>query len=327
MNVDIGDIEAAQKRIQPWALRTPLVESPALAARLGAATAFVKPETLQRGGAFKFRGAMSRISRMTPEALTRGVVAFSSGNHAQGVALAAAIAGTDATIVMPSDAPRIKIDATRAAGAVIRLYDRNKEDREAIAREIAQKRGSIVIPAYDDADVIAGQGVIGLEIAAQAADLGGPLDIVLGPVGGGGLIAGVSTALAARSPRTRVYGVEPRGFDSTGRSISSGERQPNIAGAATICDSLIPPMPGVITFAINAQTLAGTLVVTDDEVKAAMRYAFRMLKLVVEPGGCVGLAALLAGKLDVAGQRVGIILSGGNVDPQLYADILTEDPA
>jgi threonine dehydratase len=327
MTVTIDDIEAAQNRIEAWAIRTPLLESPALAGRLGAAAAYLKPEVLQRGGAFKFRGAMSRISKMTPEELPRGVVAFSSGNHAQGVALAAAIAGTDATIVMPTDAPRIKIDATRAAGAAIRLYDRQKEDREAIAREIASARGSIVIPAYDDADVIAGQGTIGLEIAAQAVEQGGPLDVVLGPVGGGGLIAGVSTALAARAPSTRVYGVEPAGFDSMGRSLAAGERVGNQPGAATICDSLIPPMPGVLTFAINGETLAGTLAVTDEEVKAAIRYAFETLKLVVEPGGSVGLAALLAGKLDVAGKRVGIILSGGNVDPGLYGVILNEGAA
>lgn len=327
MTVTIADIEAAQNRIKAWAIRTPLVESPALAARLGAAAAFLKPEVLQRGGAFKFRGAMSRISKMTPEELPRGVVAFSSGNHAQGVALAAAIAGTDATIVMPTDAPRIKIDATRAAGAAIRLYDRRTEDREAIAREIASARGSIVIPAYDDADVIAGQGTIGLEIAAQASEQGGPLDVVLGPVGGGGLIAGVSTALKARSPATRVFGVEPDGFDSMRRSLKAQARVGNAPDASSLCDALMPPMPGVITYAINAKTLSEVLVVSDADVKAAMRYAFEKLKLVVEPGGCVGLAALLAGKLDVANKRVGIVLSGGNVDPAFYAAVLTENPA
>ncbi len=327
MSVTIDDIEAAAARISGLILRTPLVESPALAQRLGAAAAYLKPETLQRGGAFKFRGAMSRISKMTPDELARGVVAFSSGNHAQGVAIAAAMRGSDATIVMPSDAPRIKIDATRAAGATIRLYDRKTEDREAIAREIAGARGSIVIPAYDDADVIAGQGTIGLEIASQAAQAGGPLDVVLAPIGGGGLIAGLSTALAARSPATKVYGVEPVGFDSMGRSLRAGTRQGNVEGAASLCDSLMPPMPGVLTFEINGRTLAGAFAVSDDEVKTAMRYAFEMLKLVVEPGGCVGLAALLAGKLDVTGKRVGIVLSGGNVDPQMFADILSEGAA
>ncbi len=327
MSVSIDDIEAAAARIDGRAVRTPLVASPALADRLGAAAAFVKPETLQRGGAFKFRGAMSRIARMTAEERARGVVAFSSGNHAQGVAIAAAMVGTDATIVMPSDAPTIKIDATRAAGATIRLYERHKDDREAIAREIAGARGSIVIPAYDDADVIAGQGTIGLELAAQAADQGGALDIVLGPVGGGGLIAGISTAMAARSPATKVYGVEPQGFDSMARSLAAGARTGNIAGAASLCDALMPPMPGVLTFEINARTLAGVLVVDDAQVRAAMRYAFETLKLVVEPGGCVGLAALLAGKLDVTGKRVGIVLSGGNVDPGQFADILNEGAA
>ena len=327
MTVTVVDIEAAQDRIAPWVVRTPLLEHPALAARLGAAAVFSKPEVLQRGGAFKFRGAMSRISRMTAEELPRGVVAFSSGNHAQGVALAAAIAGTDATIVMPSDAPRIKIDATRAAGAAIRLYDRQTEDREAIARDIAAARGSVVVPAYDDADVMAGQGTMGLEIAQRAAKEGGLLDVVIGPVGGGGLIAGVSTALAAHSPATRVFGVEPEGFDSMGRSLAAGERLGNRPGATSICDSLMPPTPGVLTFDINRRRLAGALAVDDAQVRAAMRYAFETLKLVVEPGGCVGLAALLAGKLDVAGQRVGIVLSGGNVDPAAYAAILSEGAA
>lgn len=327
MSVTIDDIEAAASRIGGLCLRTPLLESPPLAQRLGAAAAYLKPETLQRGGAFKFRGAMSRISRMTPDELARGVVAFSSGNHAQGVAIAAAMAGTAATIVIPSDAPRIKIDATRAAGATVRLYDRYTEDREAIAAEIAGAQGAVVIPAFDDADVIAGQGTLGLEIAAQALEAGGPLDILLSPVGGGGLIAGVSTALAARSAATKVYGVEPHGFDDTARSLAAGERLSNPAGATGLCDALLSPSPGVLTFAINRRTLAGVLVVTDDEVKTAMRYAFEKLKLVVEPGGAVGLAALLAGKLDVAGKRVGVVLSGGNVDPAMFADILTEDVA
>ncbi len=322
MSITLQDIEAAAARIAPHAVVTPLLSSPALAAATGAAVVYLKPEMLQVCGAFKFRGAMNRLARLTPAQLHAGVVAFSSGNHAQGVAIAAAKVGCPAVIVIPSDAPRIKIEATRAAGAEIRLYDRYTESREEISAQIAAERGAVVAPAFDDPDIIAGQGTLGLEIAAQA--VGGPLDVVLCPVGGGGLIAGTSLALKSRMPACHIYGVEPEGFDDTRRSLAAGARLGIEAGGQTLCDALMAPAPGVLTFAINKKTLSGVFTVTDEEVKAAMRFAFLKLKLVVEPGGSVGLAALLAGKLDVAGKRVGIVLSGGNVDPDQFAQILRE---
>lgn len=324
MSITIKHIEAAALRITPFAVRTPLLASAGLAEAIGASAAYLKPEVLQVCGAFKFRGAMNRLAQLTPAQRKAGVVAFSSGNHAQGVAIAAGIVGCPAVIVMPSDAPQIKIDGTRAAGAEIRLYDRYSESREAISQAIAVERGAVVVPAFDDLDVIAGQGTIGLEIADQAAQAGGPLDILLCPIGGGGLIAGTSLALADRSPGTQVWGVEPAGFDDTARSLAAQERLGNSSGGSTLCDSLMSPMPGLSTFAINQETLAGVLTVTDAEVKAAMRFAFERLKLVVEPGGSVGLAAALAGKLDLSGKRVGIVLSGGNVDPGQFAQILAE---
>ena len=324
MSITVQDIESAAARIAPYAVRTPLLQSAALAKALGAKAAFVKPEMLQVCGAFKFRGAMNRLSQLTPEQRPAGVVAFSSGNHAQGVAIAAGLIGCPAVIVMPSDAPRIKIEGTRAAGAEIRLYDRYTESREEIAAAIAAERGAVVAPAFDDNDIIAGQGTVGLEIADQAEEMGGPLDILLCPTGGGGLIGGTSLAIKARSPGTQVYGVEPEGFDDTRRSLEAHEIVGNAPGGSTLCDALMSPAPGVLTFAINASTLSGVLTVSDAEVKAAMRFAFERLKLVVEPGGSVGLAAALAGKLDFKGKRVGIVLSGGNVDPEQFARILSE---
>jgi threonine dehydratase len=319
--ISIADIEDAAARLAGQAVVTPLIESPALNDRLGARI-LIKPETLQRGGAFKFRGAYNRISRMTAEERERGVVAFSSGNHAQGVALAARMVGTRALIVMPSDAPAVKAAATADYGAEIRFYDRRTEDRVAIAQEIAAERGSIVVPAFDDPHVIAGQGTLGLELVAQAQALGVSLDAVLGPVGGGGLMAGVSMAVKARSPATAVYGVEPALYDDTQRSLASGRRESVDPQAQSFCDALMSPSPGVLTFPINQANLTGVLTVTDAQVAEAMRYAFATLKLVIEPGGCVGLAALLAGKIDLAGQTAAIICSGGNVDPTLFAQVL-----
>ena len=316
--VTYPDIEAAAARLAGQAVVTPLIESAALNERLGG-RALLKPETLQLGGAFKFRGAYNRISQLTDAEKTRGVVAFSSGNHAQGVALAARRVGTSALIVMPTDAPKAKIEATKAYGAEVRLYDRYTEDREAIARTIAAERGSVVVPSYDDVHIIAGQGTVGLELAKQADQL----NVVLCPVGGGGLIAGLSTALKPHFPNAEVWGVEPAAFDDTRRSLESGKREHIDPAARSICDALQSPSPGEITFEINRRNLAGVLTVTDAEVAEAVRYAFATLKLVVEPGGAVALAAALAGKLDLAGRTTGIVLSGGNVDPELYGSILS----
>lgn len=321
MSVTVADVEDAARRIAGVATLTPLLEFPTLNERLGGRV-LVKAETLQRVGAFKFRGAYNRLSRLSGEAKARGVVAFSSGNHAQGVALAARLLGLPALIVMPSDAPRVKAEATAGYGAEIRFYDRARESREAIAVAIAAERGATVVPAFDDPLIVAGQGTVGLEIAAQARALGAGLDLVLGPVGGGGLMAGTSVALSARSPATEIWGVEPAGFDDLRRSLAAGERRGAPPSPRSLCDALESPLTGEITFPILRDRLAGALTVDDAEVAEAMRYAFRVLKLVVEPGGAVALAALLAAKLDLAGRTAAIILSGGNVDPELFAKIV-----
>ncbi len=322
MTISLADIQAAAGRLKGLAVETPLIESPALNERLGGRI-FLKPETLQRAGAFKFRGAYNRLSQLTDAERSRGVVAFSSGNHAQGVALAAKLIGCPALIVMPSDSPSVKVEGTRGFGAEIRFYDRFTEDRIAIADQIAAERGCVVVPSYDDPHIIAGQGTVGLEIVAQAAARGASLDSLICCVGGGGLIAGTSTAVKALSPATEVWGVEPAGFDETRRSLESGQRETIDKDARSICDALLTPIPGDLTWPINQKTLSGVVAVTDAEVAEAMRYAFSTLKLVVEPGGCVALTAALTGKVDVAGKTVAIVLSGGNVDPGLFAQVLS----
>jgi threonine dehydratase len=321
MTIALADIQAAAARLSGLAVRTPLIESPALNDRLGGRI-LLKPETLQRAGAFKFRGAYNRLSQLSDDERKRGVVAFSSGNHAQGVALAAQLLGCPALIVMPSDSPSVKVEGTRGFGAEIRFYDRFTEDRVAIADQIARERGCVVVPSYDDPHIIAGQGTTGLEIVEQARELGVTLDKVLSPVGGGGLIAGVSTAVKALSPMTEVWGAEPAGFDETRRSLISGQRETIDDGARSICDALLTPIPGELTWPINSKTLSGIVAVTDAEVAEAMRYAFSTLKLVIEPGGCVALTAALTGKIDLKGQTAAIVCSGGNVDPALYARVL-----
>lgn len=321
MTITLSDIQAAAQRLKGLAVETPLIESPALNERLGGRV-FLKPETLQRAGAFKFRGAYNRLSQLTDSEKPRGVVAFSSGNHAQGVALAAQLLGIPALIVMPSDAPAVKVEATKGFGAEIRFYDRFTEDRVAIADEIARERGCVVVPSYDDPLIIAGQGALGIEIVAQAKARGVGLDRVLSPVGGGGLIAGTSVAVKALSPSTEVWGAEPAGFDETRRSLESGQRETVDKDARSICDALLTPIPGELTWSINSKTLSGVAAVTDAEVAEAMRYAFSVLKLVVEPGGCVALTAALTGKIDLKGKTAAIVLSGGNVDPGLFARVL-----
>ncbi|WGF90593.1 threonine ammonia-lyase [Marinivivus vitaminiproducens] len=313
----VADIEAAAERLRDVAVRTPLLEFPALNERTRARV-LVKAETLQRTGSFKFRGAYNAIA----QAPGRPVVAYSSGNHAQGVAAAAQILGVPATIIMPADAPRMKLENTRSYGAEVIAYDRYREVREAIGARIAEEQGAVLIKPYDAPATIAGQGTCGLEIAAQAEAAGARLDVALVCCGGGGLIAGVSTALRDRMPGIAVHAVEPSGFDDTARSLAAGERQSVVPGATTICDALMASTPGELTFAINRRTLETGLVVSDDEVREAMRYAFRVLKLVVEPGGAVALAALLSRKLDLTGRTVAVVLSGGNVDPGTFARII-----
>ncbi len=319
----IADVEAAAERLAGAAVRTPLLPCPALDRLLGA-RCFIKPEPLQRTGSFKFRGAYNKLSRLAEQACSAGVVAYSSGNHAQGVAAAAQLLGAKATIVMPADAPAIKLENTRGYGAEVLSYDRYREEREAVAASLIEERGSLLVPPYDDPDVIAGQGTIGLEIAAQAAEAGVSLDAALVCCGGGGLVSGTALALSHASPATKVYSVEPAGFDDTARSLVSGRREEVDPAAKSFCDALLAKRPGELTFQLNSRLLAGGLAVSDAEVAAAMVFAFRWLKLVVEPGGAVALAAALSGKLDLAGKSVAIVLSGGNVDPALYARVLSE---
>lgn len=322
MTVTLADIQAAADRIRGHALETPLIESPALNERAGVRI-LLKTETLQRVGAFKFRGAYNRLVQLTAEERARGVVAFSSGNHAQGVALAARLLGIPAMIVMPSDAPKVKVVATKGYGAEVRFYDRLTDSREAIAAEIAGQRGSVVVPAFDDPHIIAGQGTVGLEMVAQARAQGASLDLVAAPISGGGLVAGLATAIKGLSPDTVMVGVEPEGFDDTLKSLQAGARQVIKPTGRSLCDSLESPFPGELTFPIMQRTVAEVAVVSDPEITEAMRYAFATLKLVVEPGGAAALAALLAGKIDVAGKgAVGLVLSGGNVDPEQFAQVL-----
>ena len=315
-----ADIEAAAKRIASHTIVTPLLRSPDLDA-LAKGTVLLKAESLQRTGSFKFRGAFNRLSQLTPDQKAAGVVAFSSGNHAQGVALAAKILGLKATIIMPADAPAIKLANTRAYGAEVITYNRETEDREEIARRICA--GRVIVPAYDDPYILTGQGTLGLEAMTQAKALGLTVDSALTPASGGGLIAGVGLAVHHFNPQAKVYTVEPAGYDDHKRSVESGKRERNPSLAAALCDSLLAVTPGEITWAINGKALAGGYAVTDDQVRHAMGYAFRTLKLVLEPGGAVCLAAVLAGLHDTAGRTSLIVLSGGNVDPALFAQCLT----
>jgi threonine dehydratase len=317
-----ADIAAAAKRLSGVAVRTPLINAPVLDERLGARV-FLKAEILQRTGSFKFRGAYNKISQIPPERRAAGVVAYSSGNHAQGVAAAARLLGMPAVIVMPSDAPRLKRDRTAALGAEIVPYDRNTEDRAAIARKIVAERGATLVPPYDDPLIIAGQGTIGAEIVEDLERLGLKPEIVVVGASGGGLAAGISLGVKARVPAAKFYTVEPEGFDDTLRSFVSGQREHNERMSGTICDALMSNTPGELTFPINRELIGAGMVASDAEVAAAVRYAFHELKLVVEPGGAIGLAALLAGKVDAKGKVVVGVLSGGNVDPELFAKLIT----
>jgi threo-3-hydroxy-L-aspartate ammonia-lyase len=315
--IQLSDIEAAAERLAGVARETPVVTSRTLDAGVGA-TVFLKAENLQRGGSFKIRGAYTKISSLPEDALRRGVVTFSSGNHAQAVAIAAGLCDTRAVIVMPEDAPPTKLAATAGYGAEIVTYDRYRQDRAEIAGRIEREEGLTLVPPYDDPLIMAGQGTATLELLAQV----GPIDVLVVPVGGGGLIAGSATALHARSPGAIAVGVEPEAGDDTRRSLAAGERIELPEVPRTIADGLQPVTPGRLTFEVNARVVDHVVVVTDEEIRDAMRFLFERMKLVVEPSGAVGVAALRAGKIDVAGRRVGVIVSGGNVGVDRFIEVL-----
>lgn len=308
-----ADVRAAAERLRGVAHRTPVVTSATLDERTGAHV-FLKAENLQRIGAFKFRGAYNAIAQLDAERKRRGVVAFSSGNHAQGVALAAKLLGVPAVIVMPSDAPAMKLAATRGYGAEVVEYDRERMNRAELAASIAAERGATLIPPYDDPAIIAGQGTAVLELIEDA----GPLDVLLVPLGGGGLLAGSCLAATALSPGVRVYGVEPEAGDDWLRSWREN-RIVSIPVPKTIADGQQTQAPGERNWAIVRALGAGILTVTDDEIRAAMRFAFERMKLVVEPSGASALAALLFGKVEGRAARVGVVISGGNVDAKTFA--------
>ncbi|MGD8326620.1 MAG: threonine/serine dehydratase [Sphingomonadales bacterium] len=321
--VTIDDIKKAAELGQGVVKQTPVLSSDALNARLGAEL-FIKAEPLQLTGSFKIRGAYNRLVQLSDEERARGIVAFSSGNHAQGVAKAAQLLGIKATIVMPEDAPKLKLEKTRAYGADIQLYNRETEDREQIARDIVSKSNAILVPSYDDPFIVAGQGTVGLELADFAQDRGFTFDDVIVCLGGGGLTSGMAIALHHAMPKARIWGVEPEGYDDGARSLKAGRIIELDRYPSTLCDALQTPKLGKLTFEILKQHLAGIEVVNDDEVRAAMRFAFDDLKVVVEPGGAVALAAALAGRVNIKGKRAVVVLSGGNVDPGLYANIISE---
>ena len=311
------DIKDAAGRLHGLAIETPLLESPLLNDELGYRL-LIKAEVLQRTGSFKFRGAYNRVSRLSPEERRRGVVGFSSGNHAQGVAAAAKLIGTPAVIIMPKSAPAMKVANTRAYGAEVVLYDRANEDREAIGEKLARERGLTLVRPFDDFHIIAGQGTGGLEIARAARARGLRLDAVLVPCGGGGLTAGLALALEAESPGTEVWAVEPAGWDDWKRSFAAGKIERADGRGSSFCDALLTPSPGAMTFAINRRLVRGALDVDDAAVMKAMAVAWRYFKVVVEPGGAVALAAVLAGALPVKGKTVCAVCSGGNVEAAVF---------
>lgn len=313
---DIAMIEAARDRLAGRVRRTPLLSSPFLD-EIAGRRVFVKPECLQHTGSFKFRGAWSAISALSPELRRKGVIAFSSGNHAQGIALAARLHDIASVIVMPSDAPRMKIENTRAYGAEVVLYDRSGEDRDAIGARLSKERGLTLIRPFDEPQVIAGQGSVGIEIAEQAREEDiGQADVLV-PTGGGGLASGVALALEARAPDLKVRTCEPEGFDDVARSLKAGRIERNGTQSGSVCDAIVTPQPGQITFPILSRLCGPGLVVSDDEALRAVALAFSRLKLVVEPGGAVALAAALF-RPQSLGDTVIVVASGGNVDAETF---------
>ena len=321
----LEDIEMAHNAIKPLIHKTPVLSSEGLN-QIAGCEVYFKCENFQKVGAFKMRGASCAVLSLTETEKSKGIATHSSGNHAQGVAMAAQILGIPAIIVMPKDAPEIKLNRTRAYGAEVRLYCRQTESREEIASDIAKNSGAVLVPSFDDPHIIAGQGTCGLELVAQAKQKNLDPEILLSPCGGGGLIAGVSVAVKSLLPNIQIYAVEPEGFDDHSRSLQSGRRESIKSGANSFCDALLAPSPGKLTWEINERNLCKGLVVSDAEVAHAISFAFHYLKLVIEPGGAVALAALLYKKIDVSGSVVGLIVSGGNVDPMLFSECLRQNP-
>lgn len=321
--VDASDVYAAAKRLEGHARLTPLLESDFLNDIAGRRV-LVKAECLQRSGSFKFRGAWNALSAMDDKTRARGVIAFSSGNHAQGVALSAKLHGVPALIIMPEDAPAAKIFNTRSYGAEVVLYDRHNEDRDEIGARLAQERGLTLVKPFDEPDVIAGQGVCGLEIAAQAKAAGVTEADVLICCGGGGLTSGIALALEAEAPGLRARPAEPENFDDTGRSLLSGRREKNDPAHRSICDAIVTPSPGEITFPLMKRLCGPGLAVADEEARCAMATAWKHLKIVAEPGGAVALAAALFRRDQIEGDSVICVVSGGNVDPAVFSAVLAD---
>lgn len=320
----IADVEAAARRLAGHVVRTPLLESDLLNKALDCRL-LVKAEVLQRTGAFKFRGAFNALSMLSAGQLAKGVVAYSSGNHAQAVACAARLLGAPAVIVMPEDAPAIKLAGTRAHGAEVITFNRQTENREAIGERLADERGLSLIKPYDAPAVIAGQGTAGLEIVEQCKALGITPDLAATPAGGGGLMAGTALALSHTWPDLPLYTAEPAGWEDHALSLAADARQPAPdTTTPTLCDALLAPIPGELTFAINRERVTGGIVIDDTMALSAMATAFRHFKIVIEPGGAAALAAVLSGQLDVAGKTIVVIASGGNVDPSIYRRALAE---
>ena len=317
------DVLAAADRVAAIAVHTPVLRHAALDEAIGAEV-FIKPECLQVTGSFKIRGATNRIAQISDVGQRHGcVVAFSSGNHAQGVARAARHFEMPALIVMPEDAPQVKVDGVLGDGAEIRFYDRAGQSREEIAAGFARERGAVLVPSYDDAHIIAGQGTAGLEFVRDLAEQDVKLDHYISCAGGGGLLAGAALVFEAMSPQTKLWSAEPLGFDDHKKSFAAGRIRQIEKGATSICDAIQTPQPGELTFAVNKTRVAGGLAVSDDQIKEAMRFAFRHLKLVVEPGGAAALACAMFDLPDEAkGKRVGIVLSGGNVDARVFAGVI-----
>jgi threonine dehydratase len=322
----LADVQAAARRLEGITIRTPLLENQRVNAMLGGRL-FLKAECLQRTGSFKLRGAYNFLASMSEAERKKGAVGWSSGNHAQGLAEAARLLGMKATIVMPADAPALKVANTRASGAEIVLYDRVKDSREEIGQAIAAKTGAAIVPPYDHAWILTGQGTAGIEIVEQARAAGATLDAVAAPCSGGGLSTGIALAVKGLSPSTSVHAGEPAGFDDLARSLIAGTKQTNAKLSGSICDALLAPTPGDVTFPLAQKLLAPGLVVTDDEVLDAMETAFREYKIVVEPGGAVALAAALTGKLPVKGRSVAVVCSGGNVDHATFVRALSRHKA